>query len=311
MRGRVSDDPKAADPNAEVPFHEAIPGLREGEGPAGPNQALTREQILRILGSRAKLARAALGLEENDRISAVLGDFTGAETGIVGTAAPTESSQGGLMPGLEPAAPFSSSARPEPVIAGPTLDSMEAAAEIARKLGTTVRVEMPGGRAAEWTPEQIAERRRFSEGLGPAMAAQRKAALEKFGPDIESGWDVPPPSTEKLSKLLNLHGAGAKYNLCATCKHAVQIVQPVSDLGGFGKFHGIRTFCSLIREDGGRNLEIGDEPTQYCSHYGRSWALTAKHRLLAVRTNGHGEGRVVRTLRVWFGEAEKKEEAKT
>lgn len=305
----MSDDVKT--PEDAIPFASVFPGLREGEGPEGAGGGLSRKQVMRILAERTRAARAALGLKDEDCAASFMETIPEGEKSStpVETPSPVGTQPTGPqpMPGLS----GSGSVGSGPVPAEPTLDSMEAAAEIAKQRGTTVRVEMPYGRGpVELTPEQVAERRKFSEGLADYWAKKRAEAREKFGPDVESGWDIPPPSREKLARLLNLHGAGAEYNLCATCKHAVQIVQPVADLGGFGKFHGIHTFCALIRVDGGRNLEIGDEPTQFCSHHARSWSLTAKHKLLALRTNGSG-GRVVRALRVLLGsEGEAKEGAR-
>lgn len=259
----------------EVPLHLVVPGLDPGEQPEGPNGALSKAQVLKILSRRAGNMHKALDAAEGPKPVAPRAEDLSLAAAI-----------GELQQGFADAF---TAATAEPNTKNTTVPPVEAAVigapgSVEVLPDGTLRRYLAGGRYSDTTPAQQKERDEVAANHHKNHKAALEAGRKKFGPDKESGWDTPPPSREKVARLLNLHNEHRTQALCTTCKHAVQIIQPVVDLGGIGGFHGIRTICSVVLDDTGKNLELEDCPVQYCSKHKFSVALVLRKAWLRWRT---------------------------
>lgn len=124
---------------------------------------------------------------------------------------------------------------------------------------------------------------------------QQKAERE-HGKKVETGWEVPPPSpadVEWLTQTLSPH------HKCGTCRHAVSIVLTMTNASGYGHHPFSKKFCNLLKGEQGENLEFGDSPVFFCSHYERRWSLWARAQLSRLESRVVGNGsRLARVLRV-------------
>ena len=278
-----------------TPGSPQIPGLKPDEAFAGADGGPSVEQIQRMHEASSARLQAAMDAPQRkppaptpQPAPAPLGpgeavSFQEAASQALGGAAPPPT-----------AAPPGAGTPVVGVIKGvPGFDVSPYQAVIDH--GDEVEFVLPGGRRSRATKEQLRERLRVVEDMKTQNVRWEQENRAKYGPKVDSAWDIPAPAPEKLTGL----AVDDPKHRCTTCKHSVMYVIGYASASGFSHHHVSRSFCALIEDPEGGNLEFEDSPIYYCSHHETRWATWARFQLSRLEKRVLGStGKIARVLKV-------------
>lgn len=293
------------------PTPPQIPGLKQGESFVGADGGPSIEQIQRMHAASSARLQAAMD-KPSRKVPPVAPSGPGdapvshqdvaAEALGGGGVRPAGTAQfEGPVPPLLPPSPATSAP-----VTGPTTLSAKGSIpglphfdpspyQAVIDHGDYIELILPGGRRSTATKDEMRERARVALDMQTQNVRWEEENRKKYGPKIDSAWDAPAPDPEKLK---NLSIDDPKHR-CTTCKHSVLYVIGYASASGFSHHHVSRSFCALIEDPEGGNLEFEDSPIYYCSHYERRWSTWAKFQLSRLEKRVVGKtGTLARVLKV-------------
>lgn len=296
----MTDDTRSPPP--PPPTH-VVDGLKPGERPAGSDGTFSDEQLARMHAAASARIQAAMNVPLKPFAGVVRQD-----TQPVGS---VQASAAVVASGFQPlgstqfetpmGAPPEGTPPRDPATPFADIPFFNVAAyQAAIDHGTEVELILPNGRRTRVTKDELRKREAFRLEMEGQNQRWLEANLKKYGKKIDSAWDIPPPTREEIATLTGTAGKNITH-LCATCKHSVQYAIGYVPASGFGHHYVSRSFCRLIEDPEGGNLEFEDSPIYYCTHHEIRWSKWAGIQLhrLEKRVTSLGSGsRLARVLKV-------------